>query len=75
MKAVATAGRRVDVQVFPDFRKESVRRKYAKDDWSPDPARAGKGQPPCSILGDIEPSVEARALARKVWAERGYHGE
>ena len=60
---------------IPDFRKESVRRKYAKDDWSPDPARAGKGQPPCSILGDIEPSVEARALARKVWAERGYHGE
>ena len=60
---------------IPDFRVESIRRKYAKDNWSPDPARAGKGQPPCSILGDIEPTAEARALAKKVWAAGGYHGE
>ena len=59
----------------PDFRRESVRRKHARDDWSPDPARARKGQPPTSVLGDISPSKEARALARKVWATRGYHGD
>jgi hypothetical protein len=59
----------------PDFRKESVRRKYAKDDWSPDPKRKKKGQPSSSILGDIEPGDEAKALAKKVWAGRGYFGE
>ena len=59
----------------PDFRKESVRRKYAKDDWSPNPKRKKKGQPSSSILGDIEPSKEAKALAKKVWASRGYFGE
>ena len=62
-------------QDVPDFREESVRRKYADDHWSPDPARAGKGQPTCSILGDIEPSSEARALATKVWSSRGYDGD
>ena len=59
----------------PDFRRESVRRKYAKDNWSPDPARQEKGQPPSSLLGALEPSAEAKALAKKVWAERGYHGD
>jgi len=59
----------------PDFRKESVRKKYEKDDWSPDPARRKKGQPPTSILGDIRPSREALALAKKVWKKQGYTGE
>jgi predicted dehydrogenase len=59
----------------PDFRDETVRKKYAKDDWSPDPARAGKGQPPCSILGDIKPDEEAQALAGKVWGRQGYSGD
>ena len=61
-------------QDLPDFRIESVRRKYANDDWSPDPARAGKGQPTCSILGNIEPSQETQALAKKIWGRVGYHG-
>jgi predicted dehydrogenase len=60
---------------IPDFRKESVRRKYAKDDWSPDPARARKGQPPCSILGRIRPSRKAIQFSKKVWAKRGYVGD
>ena len=59
----------------PDFRRESVRRRYARDDWSPDPERRKKGQPPSSILGEIEPDPEAKKLARKVWAERGYQGD
>ncbi|MCZ6635349.1 MAG: Gfo/Idh/MocA family oxidoreductase [bacterium] len=59
----------------PDFRKESVRKKYAKDDWSPDPKRKKKGQPFSSILGELKPSREAKALAKKVWAERGYFGK
>ena len=60
---------------IPDFRKESVRKKYAKDDWSPDPGRKREGQPPSSILGKIEPSKEARELAQKVWSEQGYDGD
>ena len=28
-----------------------------------------------SILGDIEPSDEAKKLAKKVWASKGYRGE
>ncbi len=41
---------------IPDFRKESVRKKYEKDNWSPDPKdkKLGKNQPPPSILGDIK---------------------
>ena len=60
---------------LPNFRKESVCKKYAKDDWSPDPRRKKEGQPPSSILGKIEPSKEARELAQKVWSEQGYDGD
>ena len=59
----------------PDFRDESVRKRYENDDWSPDPARKKKGQPHSSILGEIEPSDKANKLAKKVWASRGYMGE
>ncbi len=58
----------------PDFREESVRKHYEKDNWSPDPDRAKRGQPPSSMLGEIKPSPEAKALSKKVWARRGYHG-
>ena len=58
----------------PDFRNESIRKKYESDDWSPDPTRKKPGQPPSSILGEIEPSDGAKALAKKVWASRGYFG-
>ncbi len=56
----------------PDFRDEQVRRRYEHDDWSPDPRRARPDQPPCSVLGHLRPNDEARALARKVWAEQGW---
>ena len=59
----------------PDFRIEAVRKQYATDDWSPDPERRKKGQPPSSILGHIEPPAEAHALAKEVWAAQGYFGE
>jgi len=59
----------------PDFRKESVRRLYEDDDWSPDPARRKEGQPPCSILGDIKPTREAIEFSRNVWRKQGYTGQ
>lgn len=59
----------------PDFRQEAVRKQYENDDWSPDPTRKKDGQPPSSILGDITPMDAARALAKKVWAAKGYYGE
>ena len=49
---------------IPDFRKESARRKYANDHWSPDPAARTKGQPWPSILGGIVPSKQAIACAK-----------
>ena len=58
----------------PDFRDETIRKKYERDDWSPDPARKKRGQPPSSILGEIEPSDRAKALAKEVWASKGYFG-
>ena len=59
----------------PDFRDEAVRRQYENDDWSPDPERAKEGQPPSSILGTIEPSDDAKKLAKKIWSEQGYDGD
>jgi predicted dehydrogenase len=56
----------------PDFRREGPRRKYRNDHWSPDPERAGPGQPASSILGTLSPSRAARRLARQVWATKGY---
>jgi len=64
----------VTVEV-PDFRKESVRRKYARDDWTPDPARKRPGQPPSSILGEIKPTRKAIEFSRKVWRKGGYMGK
>lgn len=59
----------------PDFRRESVRRKFASDDWSPDPERKNKGQPPSSILGGIKPTKQAIEVSRKVWRAKGYRGD
>lgn len=58
----------------PDFRRESVRRQYENDHWSPFAEDAGKGQPPSSILGFIKPTRRQLALARAVWRELGYKG-
>jgi len=59
---------------IPDFHKEAMLRKYAKDNWSPDPADKGKRQPLPSILGDIKHSKFAVTYARKNWKEKGYTG-
>jgi predicted dehydrogenase len=64
----------VTVEV-PDFRKQSVRKKYEHDDWSPDPARRKPGQPWPSIEGDKQPSAFALNVARKIWKKSGYTGE
>lgn len=57
----------------PDFRKESERKRYERDDWSPDPARRKKGQPWPSVLGNVQPSKKARAYAARVWQEQRNH--
>ncbi len=59
----------------PDFRKESNRRKYAKDDWSPDPARRKRGQPWPSIEGEKPIPDKALRYAKKNWREIGYEGD
>lgn len=60
--------------VIPDFRKESVRKQYANDNWSPFPEDAGPGQPPPSILGMYTPTPERLAQARATWKKIGYKG-
>ncbi len=68
-KSALKGGVPVDV---PDFRKDEDRKKFEADNWSPDPALAGQGQPKPSILGDIQPSEEAKTFARKVWGRQGW---
>lgn len=60
---------------IPDFRKESARKKYAADNWSPFPEDRGPGQPPPSIEGWRQPLPHDIAFARKVWDKMGYKGE
>lgn len=60
---------------IPDFRDEAVRKQYENDHWSPDPLRAGPGQPAPSVRGYIEKSPEALRSAREVWKRIGYEGE
>ena len=59
----------------PDFRKKEECKKYADDDWNPDPSRRKEGYPWPSILGDIKPPEEGLAYAQSVWKEIGYTGE
>lgn len=59
----------------PDLRKESVRKQYEKDDWTPDPARRKPGQPWSSIDGKKKPSTFALNYARKIWKQNGYMGK
>jgi hypothetical protein len=61
--------------VMPDFRNEASRAPYENDTWSPWPEDAGPGQPPPSILGFVNPSVESLARAREIWKSVGYEGE
>jgi len=61
--------------VIPDFRDEAVRKQYENDDWSPDPTRDTPHRLPTNLGPEIVPTHEAIAFSRKVWAEKGYHGE
>ena len=70
-KSALEDGRPFDV---PDFKKESSRRAYEDDHWSPWPEHAGPGQPPPSILGVPKPTRKGVAHARKVWKRIGYEG-
>jgi predicted dehydrogenase len=60
---------------IPDFRDEAIQKEFENDNWSPDPDRAGPGQPAASILGELTPSDEAKAFARKIWDDQGFKGE
>lgn len=53
----------------PDFRKESVRKKYEDDHFSPYPEDRDKApnQPPPSINGYNEPSAKMKKMAEKSW--------
>lgn len=59
----------------PDFRDEAVRSRYADDHWNPDPNRRKEGDPWPSVLGQVTPTEEAMAYARKIWRSSGYKGE
>ena len=58
----------------PDFRDETMRKKYENDHWSPDPERRHKDQPWPSIQGQLDISVKALNYAKKNWREIGYEG-
>lgn len=60
---------------LPDFSKESQRKAFEKDHWSPFPEDAGKDQPPPSLLGTLKPGKKALAQAKKVWKKGGYKGK
>jgi predicted dehydrogenase len=59
----------------PDFRKESSRKNWADDHWSPFPSHAAPGQPPPSILGFPKPSAAGLRQARSIWEQQGYKGK
>jgi hypothetical protein len=56
----------------PNFRLKRVRDAYRHDDWSPNPMTRRPGDPWPSVLGNIKPSREALAYARRVWKRVGY---
>jgi len=57
---------------IPDFRKETERKKYEKDDFSPWPEDFRRGQPPPSIKGWPKPGKAAMSNARRIWKDMGY---
>jgi len=61
-----------NTMAVPDFRQAEVRRQYAQDDWSPDPAQHRPGQPWPSIRGDLPPSAQGLEYARRIWREGGH---
>ena len=59
----------------PDFRKKTVRQKYASDDWTPAPPHRRKTDPWPSVSGDVKPGKQALEQARADWRRVGYTGE
>lgn len=70
-KSALTGGQPVDV---PDFAKESSRRAYEADQWSPYPEDAAPDQPPASIEGHRHPTRKNLAAAERVWKEMAAGG-
>ncbi len=54
----------------PNFRDESIRKRYEDDHWTPDPTRAGHIQQ--SVLGRVRPSEKAIKFSKEVWREMGW---
>jgi len=59
----------------PDFRKQADRDAFRDDHWNPDPTRRTPADPWPSVLGDVQPTAQGIARARKTWDEMGYTGE
>jgi len=59
----------------PNFRKKAERKKYKDDNWNPNPEEHKKGFPPPSILGNIEPSKQGIAFAKKIWKDYECRGK
>jgi hypothetical protein len=77
MSSVGILGYRSALQdsntiAIPDFRKGAYLKKYAKDNWSPNPDDANKNQPLPSILGTIKATKLSFSYARKNWKKMGY---
>ncbi len=62
---------------MPDFRRESSRKLFENDHWSPFPAHAGLApdQPPPGMRGLVKPSAKVVAHACEQWRKQGYKGE
>jgi predicted dehydrogenase len=57
-RSALSGGAMIDV---PSFRRASDLTDWEDDNWSPDPADAGPGQPAPSILGEVEKAPQVRA--------------
>ena len=57
---------------IPDFSKESERKKYENDNWSPFKEDKKNGLPPSSIEGDMEWTPAMRKKAKEIWKKTGY---
>ena len=60
---------------MPDFRKESERKKFENDNWSPWQDGTGDGKAPPSIQGYKKPNTKAVEKAREAWNKIGYKGK
>jgi len=54
----------------PDFHLAVTRRKFRNDNWAANPTKKVKGQPPCSIEGNVKPDPKGLAFANKIWKQK-----